>query len=142
MNSENEEFSGSKLAYIYEDSLLVYKRDEIPDIPFPGLWDFPGGGREGNESPETCALRELEEEFSITFPGSRFVYKKMVPSHSGKGNSYFFVVFGTKKEIEAISFGNEGQYWKLMPIEEYLSHPKAIPALISRLSGYLESKNS
>ncbi len=138
MSSEREAFNGSKLAYIYGDSLLVYKRDDIPEIPFPGLWDFPGGGREGNESPEVCALRELEEEFSIILPESRFVYKKRVPSHSGKGSSYFFVVHGTKQEIESIVFGDEGQYWKLMPIKEYLTHPESISALVSRLNGYLE----
>ena len=139
MKPDSEEFSGSKLAYIYKDSLLVYKRDENPDIPFPGLWDFPGGGREGNESPEVCVLRELNEEFSITFPESRFVYKKLVPSHNGKGHSYFFVALGAKEEIESISFGEEGQYWKLMPIKEYLSHPESIPVLIRRLNGYLKN---
>ncbi|MCP8689227.1 NUDIX hydrolase [Marinobacterium sedimentorum] len=130
-------FTGCKLAYILKGQLLVYKRDNFSHIPFPGLWDFPGGGREGSESPEECVLRELEEEFSITFPVSRFIYKKMVPSHSNNGNSFFFVAQGEQSEIDAITFGDEGQHWKLMPIEDYLSHPEAIPALISRLNGYL-----
>jgi 8-oxo-dGTP diphosphatase len=134
----NEDFSGCKLAYIFNGLLLVYKRDNFSDIPFPGLWDFPGGGREGFESPEECVLRELQEEFSIIFPVSRFVYKKKVPSHSNKGNSFFFVAQGEQSEIDSISFGNEGQHWKLMPIDEYLSHPEAIPALITRLKWYLD----
>ena len=135
-------FSGCKLAYIFNNKLLVYKRDDVPEIPFPGLWDFPGGGREGEESPEECALRELEEEFSITFPASRFLYKKKVVNHSNNGYAFFFVVQGEKAEIDAISFGDEGQYWQLMPVQEYLSHPRAIPVLINRLKGYLESKSS
>ena len=133
----SDDFVGCKLAYIINDELLVYKRDDFTEIPFPGLWDFPGGGREGDESPEECVLRELEEEFSITFSVSRFIYKKMVASHTNVGYSFFFVAHGLESEVAAISFGNEGQYWKLMPIKEYLSHPKAIPALINRLNGYL-----
>ncbi|AWF81043.1 DNA mismatch repair protein MutT [Microbulbifer sp. A4B17] len=134
-----EDFSGSKVAYIIEDKLLVYKRDDFPSIPFPGLWDFPGGGREGNESPEECALRELDEEFSLRIPSTRFIYKKKVESQFGNGYSFFFVIQGTPNEVESIKFGNEGQYWKLMPIGEYIVHPKAIPALVSRLQGYLNS---
>jgi 8-oxo-dGTP diphosphatase len=61
----------------------------------------------------------------------------MVPSHSNNGNSFFFVAKGEQAEINSISFGDEGQHWKLMRIEDYLSHPEAIPALITRLNGYL-----
>lgn len=138
----SDDFTGCKLAYIFNDALLVYKRDDFQEIPFPGLWDFPGGGREGDESPEECVLRELEEEFSITFPVSRFIYKKKVANHTNNGSSFFFVALGEDAEIDAISFGVEGQYWKLMPIQDYLSHPKAIPALINRLRGYLGHESS
>nr|WP_231692828.1 NUDIX domain-containing protein [Vibrio campbellii] len=30
-------------------------------MSYPNYWDLPGGGREGNETPEDCALRELKE---------------------------------------------------------------------------------
>ena len=133
----HDEFTGCKLAYIFEEKLLVYKRDDLPGIPFPGLWDFPGGGREGSESAEECVLRELKEEFSISFPVSRFVYKRKVPSHSNNGNAYFFVALGKQCEIDAISFGDEGQYWSLMPVQEYMLHSDGIPALKSRLERYL-----
>ena len=136
----SECFTGCKLAYILDGSLLVYLRDDIASIPFPGLWDFPGGGREGDESPEECVLRELEEEFSFTFSVSRFRYKKKVVNHSNDGSSYFFVLEGREDEVQGIQFGEEGQYWKLMPIDEYLDHAKAIPVIIERLEGYLGSK--
>ena len=134
-----ENFTGCKLAYIFNEMLLVYKRDDLPSIPFPGLWDFPGGGREGEETPEECVLRELEEEFAISFPESRFIYKQKVPNHTNDGNSFFFVAHGMQSEIDAISFGDEGQYWKFMTINEYMTHPKSITALKSRLLGYLEN---
>ncbi|MFT5706687.1 MAG: hypothetical protein ACI9ES_000974 [Oceanospirillaceae bacterium] len=37
----NNEFTGCKLAYVFNGSLVVYKRDEFADIPLPGLWSFP-----------------------------------------------------------------------------------------------------
>lgn len=132
-----EIFCGSKLAYIVDNTLLVYKRDEKPGLPFPGMWDFPGGGREGTETPEDCALRELYEEFSLQLSAERLIYRRQVPSLIGNGEAYFFVVLGNQEEVGKIHFGEEGQYWKLMPIEHYLSDSEAIPALQQRLQDYL-----
>jgi len=137
-----EAFHGCKLAYILEDKLLVYQRDDKTDIPYPGLWDFPGGGREKNESPEECVLRELEEEFAITLAPSRLIYKHKSPHYSGQGYSFFFVAYGTQPEIDSIVFGQEGQHWQLMEIKEYLSHPGNIPSLQSRLQNYLKSEKA
>lgn len=132
------EFTGCKLAYILNGKLLVYKRDDRSDIPFPNQWDFPGGGRERHESPEACVLRELMEEFSIALPESRLIYKNKAPDHKNIGDSFFFVVDGKQSEIDSISFSDEGQYWELMTIEQYMSHPEGIAFLKSRLSVYLE----
>lgn len=133
------EFTGCKLAYIFDGKLLVYKRDERSDIPFSGQWDFPGGGREGAETPEQCVLRELNEEFSISLDESRLIYRKQYTNHSGTGVSFFFVAQAEVSEIDNISFGDEGQYWVLMPIQEFIDHPEGVPFLKSRLVGYLQA---
>lgn len=134
----SDEFTGCKLAYIINGQLLVYKRDDFPHIPFPGLWDFPGGGRDGNETAEECVLRELKEEFGLSLPESRLVFKKKFPDYLNTGNSFFFVAEGQQTEIDAIVFGSEGQCWQLMAIDEYFSHPQAIPLLINRLLDFLK----
>lgn len=132
-----ENFTACKLAYILDGQLLVYLRDDFAHIPFPNMWDFPGGVREGDETPEQCVLRELEEEFGIILEESRLIYKKIGVNFNNTGNSYFFVAEGQREEIEAIVFSEEGQYWQLMGIAEFLEHPSAIGRLKSRLEDFL-----
>ena len=130
-------FTGAKLAYILNHQLLVYKRDNIPHIPFPDMWDFPGGAREGDESPEDCVLRELHEEFGLLLDATRLVYKEYGANYNNTGFSYFFVAEGSTAEIARIQFGSEGQCWQLMGIDEFLAHPMASPVLKPRLQQYL-----
>jgi mutator protein MutT len=46
-----------------EGKLLVTQRHA--DAHLGGLWEFPGGKREVNESFEECLIRELREELGI-----------------------------------------------------------------------------
>ena len=44
------DFTGVKAALLVEQSILVILRDDKPDIPWPNMWELPGGGREGQET--------------------------------------------------------------------------------------------
>jgi len=134
---DGADFSGSKIAILCDHSLISCKRDHTPGIPFKGMWDIPGGGRENDETPVECALRELDEEFSLILDPARIVWIKSYPGHSnGILPNYFMVANATKAEIAAIVFGNEGECWQMMGIEAFLSHPKAVPHLVFRLEDY------
>lgn len=130
--------NGAKLALLHEEKVLCYLRDELPQIPFPGMWDLPGGGREGEETARDCALRELKEEFGLVLPAERLIWERSYPSPHVPGKvGVFFVGHIDPAEIRSIRFGNEGQFWRMMQVEEFLNHPNAVPYLKARLQEYL-----
>lgn len=48
-----------------EGQVLLFLRDDIPEIPFPNMWDVPGGHLEPGETPENCIVREMREEIDL-----------------------------------------------------------------------------
>ena len=53
--------------------LLIYLRDDKPNIPFPNHWDFFGGHIEAGENPEEALVREVREELGIALARYEFV---------------------------------------------------------------------
>ena len=47
----------------HNGKLLIARRKA--DVPYPLLWEFPGGKVEKNEDPRDCVIRELKEELDI-----------------------------------------------------------------------------
>lgn len=45
-----------------DGAALLQHRDDLATISDPGLWVFPGGHLESNETPRDGAAREMEEE--------------------------------------------------------------------------------
>ena len=48
-----------------QDQILLFLRDNIPQIPYPNMWDVPGGHVEDRETPEECICREMKEEMGL-----------------------------------------------------------------------------
>jgi len=128
-------FSGAKLALFLGDDLLVIQRDDKPDIPWPGHWDLPGGGREGDETAIACALRETREEVGLAIAP-----KDVSWSHSylrPHGRVWFFVAHMPAGLVDDVRLGDEGQGWCLMTPWTYCSHPRAVPHFAAQLAQYL-----
>ena len=131
--THHPDFTGCKLALIHEADILTYLRDDKPGLTWANMWDLPGGGREGDETPQDCVLRELHEEFGLHLPPARLEWQRIFPSMMDETRpSHFFAGRITAMEISAIIFGDEGQHWQMMPIATLLTHPEAIPELQRR----------
>ncbi|NTV01505.1 MAG: NUDIX domain-containing protein [Chlorobiaceae bacterium] len=53
--------------------VLLLLRDDIPEIPYPNMWDLPGGHVEPDETPESCIVREMLEEIETDVAGCRLI---------------------------------------------------------------------
>nr|WP_010392229.1 NUDIX hydrolase [Paracoccus sp. TRP] len=113
--------------------LLTCLRDDYDWIPFPAHWDLPGGGAEPGESPIECALRELHEEFGLRIDPRRLTARVFDSSASVGRVSWLFHGLISKDEITAIRFGDEGQEWRMMPVAEFVAHPRAVPHFRDRV---------
>lgn len=98
------------------NEVLLLLRDNKFDIPFPNMWDIPGGKVEENENPEFTVRREMQEELGILDLGDIDLFKIIT---SEKITDYIFWkrIDLNLKKIEL----NEGQaleYFDLKKIQE------------------------
>lgn len=134
------DFTGCKIALFCGDKLLTILRDDKLNIPYPNTWELPGGGREGDESPFECVAREVYEELGIHLTEDCLLWSKVYPSMLFEGKESVFLVGKLRQEqFDSIVFGDEGQGYKLMRIEEFLGSDRVVPQLQDRVRDYLES---
>lgn len=131
------DFQGVKVALINNGKVLTILRDNIPNIPYPNMWDLAGGGRENEESPYETMRREVLEELNIDIPKSNVVWVKHYESITKPGKkSVFMVVNISDHQIESIKFGEEGQGYKMVTFQEFLDNKDVIEQLKHRFLDY------
>ena len=135
------EFTGCKIALIRDRQILTILRDDKEDIPWPNMWELPGGGREGDESPFECAAREVYEELNIQLSKDDIIWSRLYPSMLDENKKSVFLVGKlTQEQFESIIFGDEGQGYKLVSFEEFLTSDRVVPQLQERVRDYVEKK--
>ena len=131
-----ETFHGAKAVVLIGEQVLLYRRD--PHVRWGGLWDMPGGGREGVETPQDCLAREVFEEFGLDLSESEELWAADFPAMAAEGEkAWFFVVQFPPSAVSQIKFGEEGQYWRVFPLEAAVTLPDLIEPLRKRLIFWL-----
>ena len=132
------EFSGCKIALLCDDKLLTILRDDISTIPWPNMWELPGGGREDEETPFECVQREIFEELGLKLEEADIVWVKEYQGMLDPDKTSIFMVGAiTQEEFANIVFGDEGQAYHMMDVSQFLADEKVIPQLQDRLRDYL-----
>ena len=72
------EKSGKKLvlvaaAALFDEQSRILLAQRPPGKTMAGLWEFPGGKIEKNETPESALIRELSEELAVTVNKSQLI---------------------------------------------------------------------
>ena len=139
MELEISDFTGCKIALFCGDKLLTILRDDKTSIPWPNMWELPGGGREGDESPFECVEREVYEELGIHLTEDCLLWSKVYPSMLFEGKESVFLVGKlTQEQFDSIIFGDEGQGYRMMSTDEFFGSDKVVPQLQERVRDYLE----
>lgn len=102
----------------HKNKILLFHRDNKPDISNPNKWQLPGGGHENGESEWITVARELSEEVThiphnLSYLGWRIRRNGIV--------QHFFISFVDDKEKMLFKLGeDEGQAIEFFSIEEML----------------------
>lgn len=133
------EFHGVKVAVLLDGKLLMHLRDNKPDLFNANMWDFPGGGREGTENPQECAIREVKEEFGINLKSDSFIWERAYPAQKDPEQKAFFLVAKVSQEdINKIKL-TEGQEWSLVDQATFFNKKDVVEVLKTRFRDYLET---
>jgi 8-oxo-dGTP diphosphatase len=66
IKEESLKRKGSSIIFVNDEGrILLFLRDNKSDLPYPNMWDVPGGHVEADESPEKCITREMKEEMAL-----------------------------------------------------------------------------
>ena len=132
-----DDFGGSKAALFIGDKLLITLRDDFAHIPCPNMWDLPGGGREGDETPMQTLHREVREEVGLRMDRATFLWERPYDAVHSAGWVMFYVAQFPATAAADIVFGDEGQAWRLVPPHNFLAMSDAIPSLQQRLRDWM-----
>lgn len=98
---------------IQDESYVVQKRDNIPNIAEPGMLSLWGGAADNDETPKQAAVRELLEETGISIDEkdltllSNYQTHGRSPAFIGKTIDVFSYVLNVNSRVEVHCYEGE-----------------------------------
>lgn len=130
---------GAKVALFLGDKIISILRDDFDHIPYPNLWDLPGGARDLGETPFETVARETHEELGLILPSTAIHWESAFPANFAPSKWVaFFVARLPAVAAQNIVFGDEGQRWALYDLEDFLALSNRVPSYGARLRKWQE----
>ena len=117
--------------------LLIYKRDQKPDIAYPGYWDLFGGMVEEGETPEIALVRELKEELGLSITNFTKIGTYTSDDGIGKLNTKHIFLVKVQEEASELTL-QEGEVLKSIALNEH-SHYQFANVLNALLLDFFNS---
>ena len=85
--------------------------------------------------------REVYEELNIQLSKDDVIWSGIYPGILDEKKQFVFLVGNlSQEEFDLIDFGDEGQDYKLVSFEEFLTSDRVVPQLQERVRDYVEKK--
>ena len=139
----DDDFLGAHVALFIGDRLLVILRDDFAHIPSPNCWDFPGGTRDGDETPLQTLRREVLEEVALDLPKTAICHQARYRSMNQPDRfNWFYVAHLPARAEAAVTLGDEGQRWALMTPTQFLAQPNVVPSFPPQLIAWMDANKA
>ena len=119
--------------------ILLYLRDNKPNIPFPHHWDLFGGHVERGEKPEEALIREVKEELNFDLKVYKFFRKYECLRGDAYPNEKYIYIGKINLPVEKIIL-SEGERLQFFSRAE-ISNLKFANILKTIVMDYINSKN-
>lgn len=112
-------------AIIKEDKVLAMQRSE--QMTLPGMWEFPGGKLEKNETEEEALIREIKEELDVDIQVNDYINEATYPYDFGTVSLKVYTAEIISGEI-SLEEHSDGKWLRADELAEINWAPVDIPA--------------
>ncbi len=122
-----------------DGEILLYLRDNKPNIPFPHHWDLFGGHIEEGETPEEALIREVKEELDYDLKEYEFFKKYECFKGDAYPNIKYVFIAKVDKPIEELKL-QEGEKLQFFSRQE-IPNVKISNILKNIVMDYINDRN-